>query len=154
MTPQEAVRVATLIGELWPNTALDNTRKAFYANALTVIPASEMAVKAVHDLFVTERFQPTPGQVIDLALGLDDRASFEWQRCVMAATEMQGRRPISGTLEAGTAAIIHRLCGGIASLPVDDWRQLDRIRTRFVQEYIAAQREQYKEQGRNNELGF
>ncbi len=153
MTPEEAVKVASLVGELWPATPLDGTRKAFYANALTSIPVIDMAIKAVHELFVTERFQPTPGEVIDLALGVNEQAALEWQRAAQAATELQSRVPTSTAVDATTSAILRRLCGGIGSLPISDWRQMDRMRTKFIDEYTVVTRRNYHKESTQRELG-
>lgn len=152
MTPEEAVKVATLVADLWPGTTLDGTRKAFYANSLTVIPTSDLAVKAVNKLFVTERFQPTPGQVIDQALALDDFSALEWQRITQTAIELQARQPASSQVDHRAVLIVRRLCGGISQLPVTNWQQMDRLRSKFITEYTEIQRNDYNEET-NRELG-
>jgi len=150
--PEEAVKAATLIGQLWPANNLDGTRKAFYATALTAIPTFDMAVKAINELFITEPFQPTPGQIIDKALALDELAAVEWQRITQAATELQSRRPTSVTVDHRASAIVQRMCGGIGQLPVSDWRQMDRLRTKFIADYTNLQRSEHTKEPQH-ELG-
>jgi hypothetical protein len=148
VTPEEAVKVASLVADLWPATTLEATRKAFYANSLTVIPTSDLAIKAVNKLFVTERFQPTPGQIIDHALALDDLSALEWQRITQTAIELQGRQPASTQVDHRAVLVVRRLCGGIAQLPVSNWQQMDRLRSKFITEYTAIQRDDYNEETR------
>lgn len=152
MTPEDAVRVATLVGELWPATQLDATRKAFYANALTIIPTADLAIKAVNKLFVTERFQPTPGQIIDDALALDDLSALEWQRITQTAIELQSRQPATVQIDHRAVLVVRRLCGGVAQLPVDNWQQMDRLRSKFISEFTTVQRNDHHEEAQR-ELG-
>lgn len=140
MTPEEAVNAASLIGELWPSTPMEGTRKAFYANSLTAIPTMAAAVRAINALFVTERFQPPPGAVLDKALDLTGDASVEWQRIVQAATETQARSPVSIALQPSSLHILYRLCGGLTGLPLQDWNKMDRLRTQFITEHVEIHR--------------
>lgn len=140
MTPEEAVQAANLVAELWPASPLDGTRKAFYANALTAIPTSTQAMQAINRLFITERFQPPPGAVIDLALGLDALADAEWRLILQAATETQSRSPVTIGLDPDGLRIVHRLSGGLVGLPLQDWHRLDRIRNQFIAEFVELRR--------------
>jgi hypothetical protein len=152
VSPEEAVKVTSLVAELWPQTDLGGTRKAFFANALTGIPSLDDAVRAVHSLFTTERFQPTPAQIIDTAVSMDKESAREWQAIVQAASEIQARRPTTAEVDPKSSGIVWRLCGGLSNLPLTDWRQMDMLRSRFVSEYSAIKRQNLAEHGEQREL--
>lgn len=141
MTPEEAVQVATLVGKLWPRPDLGGERLAFYATALTGIPDHAAAVRAVNQLFVRERFQPVPADVIDLALDLDGRAEREWRVVVAAANDMGHRRQVGRQPDDTAKQVIWDLCGGLADVPVDNGIQLDKMRDKFVAAYRDKERQ-------------
>jgi hypothetical protein len=141
VTPEEAVKVASLIGELWPQADMTGTRKTFYANALTTIDRPDAAIRAVNQLFVTQRWQPTPADVIDLAIGSRSQADQQWRAIVDSASQAQSRTPITGpTPDRVASRIVYELCGGLQGVPVDDMRQLDRLRDRFINTYTEKRR--------------
>lgn len=136
MTPEEAARLAATVRDLWPNPAMGDVRLAFYANALAQIPSFEDGLRAVNALFIVERFSPTPGQVIDRALGLSDRAEREWRTLCEAAQDALGGRPvpraISQEIAAARAVLRDLVPGGVYDLPLEDHRRLDRLHAQFV----------------------
>lgn len=70
MTDEEAADVAALIGSLWGVERGDNW-VAFYGAAIAEL-SQEAALRAVRTLFATERFCPTPQEVIDVVAGTTD----------------------------------------------------------------------------------
>ena len=66
MTPAEAVECARLITDLWPHPPTTDVRLTLLASALEAIPSRADAARAINDLFYTERFQPTPAEIIRL----------------------------------------------------------------------------------------
>jgi hypothetical protein len=141
MTPEEAVKVVELIAQLWPTPSLKDERMVFYVSALTVIPDSNRAIRVVNDLFITERWQPTPGDVIDRALLFGDAALREWQKIIQSATDAQHRRSVNVALDPLAAATLRHVCGGLLDVPLERGSQLDRIRERFISEYVDRLRQ-------------
>ena len=79
MTPAEAVECARLITDLWPHPPTTDVRLTLLASALEAIPSRADAARAINDLFYTERFQPTPAEIIERALGLSGIMDSEWR---------------------------------------------------------------------------
>lgn len=140
MTPEEAVKVAGLIADLWPRPELTGRRLAFYATALTGIPTMDAGVRAVNDLFVSERFQPTPGDVIDSALDVDGSADDQWQRVVAAASDIAARRKVGVMPDPVALAVVRRLCGSLSDVPVQYRGDREKVRAEFLPAYRKAAR--------------
>lgn len=79
MTPAEAVECARLITDLWPHPPTTDVRLTLLASALEAIPSRADAARAINDLFYTERFQPTPAEIIERSLGLSRIMDREWR---------------------------------------------------------------------------
>ncbi len=133
--------MAELVGQLWPSPSLNGERLAFYASALTVIPESGAAIRTVNDLFVTERWQPTPGDVIDRAMRLDAEALREWHKIAIGASDAQHRRPVQVALDPLAAAALRQVCGSLIDVPLERGPRLDKVRERFIAEYVARRRQ-------------
>lgn len=141
MTPEEAVQVASLVAKLWPRPDLAGERLAFYATALTAVPHHADAVRAVNQLFVRERFQPVPADVIDLALDLDGKAEREWRVVVAAANDVGHRRQVGRQPDDTAKRVLSVIAGGLADVPVDNAIQMDKMRDRFVTAYRDSERQ-------------
>lgn len=143
MDDLEAVQVANVVAELWPSPPMTDTRRAFYAKALTAIPDQVGALRAVEALFVSSKFQPTPGDVLDRALDLHPQALRAWDRIVAAARELQARRPADGGGHPGMTAIqALRLAGyRLAELPVNHAGALHKAHQAFVEHYVELGRQ-------------
>lgn len=135
MNSNDSLEVTELVAELWPGTPLRGMRATVYAAALCAIPDKAAATSAVLDLAVTERFQPTSGEVIDRAMGLTDRAEAEWQRLVATATDLKAGRPTDASAVDSMARRVLARRWRVIDLPIDDDRRLDRCRAWFVDAY-------------------
>jgi hypothetical protein len=144
MTNEEAVEVAQLVAKLWPSPGMDGVRCTFYARALTVIPNHVDAINAVSQLFVDERFQPTPGQVIDRALcGSASVGAIAWESLLARATEIHAGRQVNGGLDVATMDAL-RAAGmsvGAIAKALDQRKALDQLRTRFLTGYRESFRD-------------
>lgn len=139
MNETEAAKIVGIIAQLWPTPPMNDTRAAFFAAALTVIPGFEQAVKAVDGLFLTEHFQPTPAAVIDASAG-SHRASMEaWNALVAAAVDVAARRR-PDPLDQRTSRALRATGRRLVDLPVNNPSALDRCREKFCAEYIAQLR--------------
>ena len=139
MNELEATKVAKIVGELWPTPPMTDMREAFYATAISDIPTFDQAVEGVNALFVTERFQPTPGEVIDAALNLGSRAVEAWEALRTAASLHAQRLPVGEVPRAASAAL--RASGwALRDMPVDNLWQMEKIRQAFHRTYIAQER--------------
>lgn len=140
MNNEEALEVAQLVAKLWPSPGMDGVRCTFYARALTAIPEHIDAVNAVSRLFLTERFQPTPGEVIEAALDLGPEAVEAWEALRQAARLLASRTPGAHPPPQAVAAL--RAAGWkLGDLPVDDNWRMEKIRQAFHQAYVARARE-------------
>ncbi len=140
MTPEEAVKVAALVADLWPRPELTGRRLAFFATALTGIPTMDAGVRAVNDLFVSERWQPTPGDVIDAALDVDGAADDQWQLVVAAASDIAHRRAVGSMPDKVAMGVVRRLCGSLSDVPVALVREREKMRVEFLPAYKKAAR--------------
>lgn len=140
MTPEEALQVAGLVAELWPKPELSGRRLAFYATALTDIPDLDRAVRAVNQLFVNERWQPVPGAIIDVALDVDSESQRQWQLVLAAASDVQGRRQVGAMPSPVALAVVRRLCGSLADVPVEHGYRLDKVRADFLSAFVKDAR--------------
>jgi|JI10StandDraft_1071094.scaffolds.fasta_scaffold329635_2 hypothetical protein len=143
MNDKEAVEVAQLVAKLWPSPGMDGVRCTFYARALTVVPDHVSAIEAVSRLFVDERFQPTPGQVIDAALGdLTSLGATGWEAIVGRAAEIAGGRPVDAPLstELMTALRASSLTVGMVGQSLNNDKQLSALRRRFLTGYRDTKR--------------
>jgi hypothetical protein len=144
MTNEEALEVAQLVAKLWPSPAMDGVRCTFYARALTVIPEHVGAINAVSELFVDERFQPTPGQVIDRALcGSTSAGAIAWESLLARATEIHAGRPVASLLDVATMDALRSagMSVGHIAKALDQHRTLDNLRTRFLTGYRDSMRD-------------
>lgn len=140
MDDDQAVQVADMVLELWPSPPMSDVARAFYAKALSIIPEQRDALRAVEALFVSERFRPPPGDVLDRALGLEGQAQEQWERLVSAANEVQAKRPTPATLFEARQALAS--CGyRLATLPLQHQGALHKARGAFVAAYVAQVRE-------------
>lgn len=153
MTPEEAVQVAGLVAKLWPRPDLTGERLAFYATALTGIPSHDAAVRAVNSLFIRERFQPVPADIIDLSLDLDGKAEREWRVVVAAANDMAHRRAVGRHPDDTAKSVLWSLCGGLSDVPVENASGLDRMRDKFVAAYRDRERQRLTAAEGRKELG-
>lgn len=103
MTPAEAVECARLITDLWPHPPTTDVRLTLLASALEAIPSRADAARAINDLFYTERFQPTPAEIIERALGLSGIMDSEW-RSILARLAGSEVTPSQGAIAALRAA--------------------------------------------------
>ena len=103
MTPAEAVECARLITDLWPHPPTTDVRLTLLASALEAIPSRADAARAINDLFYTERFQPTPAEIIERALGLSGIMDSEW-RSILARLAGSENTPSQGAIAALRAA--------------------------------------------------
>lgn len=113
---------------------------AFFATALTGIPTVEAGVRAVNDLFVSERFQPTPGDVIDAALNVQGDADEQWQLVVAAASDIGHRRSVGAMPNKLAIGVVRRLCGALSDVPVQHRGDRERVRLEFLPAYRRAAR--------------
>lgn len=142
MNHDEALEVAQLVAELWPNPPMNGVRQAFYARALVVIGAQAAALDAVAALFLDERFQPAPGEVIDRALNVASGALDAWELLHIAAAEVAAGRattmswpePVRQAMAASGARV-----AAIAGA-VNNQRELQRLRDRFLDAYRDTMR--------------
>lgn len=143
MDDLEAVQVANVVAELWPSPPMTDTRRAFYAKALTAIPDQAAALRAVEALFVSSKFQPTPGDVLDQALDLHLKALQAWDRIVAAARELQARRPVDESCNPGLGAIQALRSAGyrLKELPVNHAGALHKAHQAFVEHYVERGRQ-------------
>ena len=144
MTNEEALEVAQLVAKLWPSPVMDGVRCAFYARALAVIPDHHAAVSAVSTLFVDERFQPTPGQVIDRALcGSASAGAVAWEHLLARATEIHAGRAVDGHLDVAAMDALRSagMSVGHIAKSLDQHRALDQLRTRFLTGYRDSMRD-------------
>lgn len=142
MNESEALEVTRLVSELWPNPAMTGVRQAFYARALVVIGSQAAAMDAVAALFVDERFQPAPGDIIDAALGVATGGQDAWELIVAYAAELQGGRrptielpePVRRAMSASGARFgaVHAASGNN--------RQTEALRTAFLAAYRDTMR--------------
>lgn len=140
MDDLEAVQVAGVVAELWPNPPMTDTRRAFYAKALTAIPGQSAALRAVESLFVSSRFQPTPGDVIDLALGLRDDALHAWDRIVAAARDQQARRAVQVAPDGDAMVALRQAGYRLADLPVNHAGALHKAHQAFLERHVERAR--------------
>lgn len=140
MTNEEALEVSALVAELWPNPVMTGVRQAFYARSLTVIGSQAAAMDAVATLFVDSRFQPTPGDVIDAALGVAAGGEDAWQLVASCANELgAGRRPLIQLPDPvrralATSGVTLGLVAGAKE------RERESLRTRFLTAYRDTMR--------------
>ena len=66
-------------------------------------PSRADAARAINDLFYTERFQPTPAEIIERALGLSGIMDSEW-RSILARLAGSENTPSQGAIAALRAA--------------------------------------------------
>lgn len=136
MLDTEAVKLATTIAELWPYPVMGDVRRTFYAKALgAAISSFEDGLRAVDALFLTERYAPTPGDVIDRALGIPQMLDREWTEILRLGADAQARRPIedSSRLPAEGMQVFRQvLPGALHALPLENAVQLDRYRQQYV----------------------
>lgn len=145
MDDLEAVQVANVVAELWPSPTMTDTRRAFYAKALAAIPDQAAALRAVEALFVSSKFQPTPGDVLDRALDLHPEALRAWDRVVTAAREQQARRSVAeGGSNPGLTALRALRSAGyrLADLPVNHAGALHKAHQAFLHHYVDQRRQQ------------
>jgi hypothetical protein len=142
MNEAEAMEAVALVSRLWPSPPLDDVRGGFYARALTVIGSQRAAMDAISELFVDERFQPAPGDIIDRALGVATGAPDAWELIVAYARELDaGRQPdvaLPDPVHAAMVAAGARL--GQVRKVMDRPRDLDALRDRFVTAYRDTMR--------------
>ncbi len=144
MNETEAMEAVALVSRLWPTPAMDEVRGAFYARALSVIPGRDDAIRAVSELFVDERFQPTPGQVIDRALcGSTSAGAIAWESLLARATEIHAGRPVASLLDVATMDALRSagMSVGHIAKALDQHRALDQLRTRFLTGYRDSMRD-------------
>lgn len=143
MNESEALEVVQLVGELWPNPPMTGVRRAFYARALVVIGSQPAAIDAVSALFVDERFQPAPGDIIDRALGVACAALDAWELIVAHSGELAAGRqpdvielpePVRLAMNAAGARF------GQVRQALDRSRELQALRDRFVVAYRDTMR--------------
>ena len=140
MTPEEAVKVAALVAELWPRPELTGRRLAFFATALTGVPTLDAGIRAVNELFISERWQPTPGDVIDAALDVDGAADDQWQLVVAASSDIAHRRSVGVMPDRIAMNVVRRLCGSLSDVPVALVREREKTRVEFLPAYRKAAR--------------
>lgn len=142
MNESEALEVTRLVAELWPNPPMTGVRQAFYARSLTVIGSQAAAMDAVSQLFVDERFQPAPGDIIDAALGVATGGQDAWELIVAYAGELQGGRrptielpePVRRAMSASGARF------GAVQAVAGNHRQTEALRTAFLTAYRDVMR--------------
>lgn len=138
MTNEEALEVSALVAELWPTPVMTGVRQAFFARSLTVIGAQRRAMDAVAKLFVDARFQPTPGDIIDAALGVDDGVVAGWLTIIDVANELgAGRRPLV-QLEPTARQAMAGASLTFGQIAAADDRGRESLRRRFVEAYRDA----------------
>jgi hypothetical protein len=111
VTDEQAAEVAALIGSLW-GVDRGETWVAFYGAAIAEL-AQEDALRAVRSLFATERFCPTPQEVIDVVAGTTDDLAH-------AALGVL-RRDLRAGLDPGPVArrAAQEVWGGLDGVPLD-----------------------------------
>lgn len=140
MNTRDAVEIAELVAELWPHPAMSDTRATFFAKALQVIPDKVDAIRVVESLFVSDRRQPAPGDIIDRALGSDVCAEQQWGSIVAIAQSRAEGRSTEGIEVTPAARAALRAAGLSWRLPLDNSYQLDRARSRFTAAFTEAAR--------------
>jgi len=144
MRDEEALELATLVGELWPGTPLTGIRREMYARALRSVPEQAAALRAIDYLFAVERWQPPPAAIVDRATGMDEALAGAWRGVVDAAIAMQAGRALEPETRPGPqplAALRH--CGfTLRDLPVNDAWRLDKVRTRFAERLRSMMHEE------------
>lgn len=131
----EAVKLATTVADLWPHPPMSDMRRTFYAKALgAAIPTFEDGLRAVDALFLTERYAPTPGDVIDRALSIGPSLDREWTELMCMATAMQSRASYEASSLGPEALRMLRVIipGGFLSVPLHDQHSLERYRAQYV----------------------
>lgn len=136
MDDAEAVKLTSLIADLWPHPPMSDVRKAFYAKALaTAIPTYELGLRAVDALFVSERYAPTPGDVIDRVLGVGVLVEVEWGQLIGMAGAIQTGTPLSETIDLAPEALaLFRsvVPRGFRGLPLKDHVQQNRYHNEYL----------------------
>lgn len=140
MDDLEAVQVANVVAELWPTPPMTDTRRAFYAKALTAIDDQRNALRAVEALFVSSKFQPTPGDVIDHALDLHGRALQSWNRVVTCALDTQAGRSAGDGPGLTAMAALRKAGYRLADLPVNHAGALHKAHRAFVERFVEHAR--------------
>lgn len=142
MTNEEALEVSALIAELWPTPVMTGVRQAFYARSLAVIGDQRAAMDAVAALFVDERFQPAPGDIIDAALGVATGGADAWELIVAYAGELAaGRRPVIELPEPVRRAMSASGARfGAVHAAAGNNRQTEALRTAFLAAYRDVMR--------------
>lgn len=134
MRVQEANHVVSLVAELWPQTRMGDARKAMFVSVIMDIPDVDAAIRAVRQAFVLDAFPPTPGRIIDLAVGISDEAALAWTRIVCAAVDAQSRRP-TGDVDRLALQVLRSSCGTLHDVPINVPDRLDRVKDRFMEAF-------------------